>query len=84
MIERGADVNAPYFNHWTALHEASHHGHKEILKFLLNKNANVFARDDEGLTPVFVACQQGRVKCLKILLQFCSSKQKKREAQTNI
>ena len=52
----------------TALHVAAKEGDPDILKSLLDHNADVEAKDEDEETAVFKAAAQGHVKCLKSML----------------
>ena len=68
LTRAGADLNARYYNGWTALHEAVSQGNVAITEYLLNANSNMEARDDHGMQPVFIAAQYGKIDCLSVLL----------------
>jgi ankyrin repeat protein len=54
-VELGGDVNAAdKVLGWTALHGAASSGSEDITKFLIEKGANVNARDKDGHTPLNV------------------------------
>ncbi|XP_035658155.1 death-associated protein kinase 1-like [Branchiostoma floridae] len=53
----------------TALHEASGNGNTEIVKLLLQHDADVEARDSYGRTALHVACITGNTEIVKLLLQ---------------
>ena len=51
LIKNGVDVNARHKNGQTALHLALHN-HRNFVTLLLNRGADPFIEDDEGLTPL--------------------------------
>ncbi|CAL4248637.1 unnamed protein product, partial [Meganyctiphanes norvegica] len=53
-IEAGADVN--YLNGITSLYVASQQNRPDIVQFLLDNNADVNKTNNEGETPLWVAC----------------------------
>ncbi len=67
LLDKGADVNAAH-KRWTALMEASAHGHHEIVKLLLNRGADVNAITNNGLTALMIASINGQKKIVKLLL----------------
>jgi ankyrin repeat protein len=54
LIANGAALEAQG-QHGTALHEAAIGNHKDIVELLVNKRANVNARDKSGNTPLYYA-----------------------------
>jgi len=54
----------------TPLHTAAHEGHTEVVKLLLEKNAdvNVGCAYDSGLTPLHLAAFNGYTEVVKLLL----------------
>uniref|UniRef100_A0A8C2VND2 Ankyrin repeat and SAM domain-containing protein 6 n=1 Tax=Chinchilla lanigera TaxID=34839 RepID=A0A8C2VND2_CHILA len=51
LVERHADIDKQDSVHgWTALMQATYHGNKEIVKFLLNQGADVTLRAKNGYT----------------------------------
>ncbi|XP_004645294.2 ankyrin repeat and SAM domain-containing protein 6 [Octodon degus] len=51
LVERHADIDKQDSVHgWTALMQATYHGNKEIVKFLLNQGADVALRAKNGYT----------------------------------
>lgn len=70
LLSRGADVHALYWNGWSALHEAACTGRSDILKDLLAADASIDLKDEDGITPVFTACQYGQTQCLEELLNY--------------
>lgn len=55
LLEAAADVSAQSGIGYTALHIASSHGNMATLMTLVEGEANVHARDNEGSTPLIVA-----------------------------
>jgi ankyrin repeat protein len=53
----------------TALHCAALWGHGETVTFLLGQGAQANSRDEDGTTPFMMACQQGHMGVVKVLLQ---------------
>ena len=51
-VELGIDVNAPDRLGMTALHGAAFNGSDRIVRFLVEKGANLNARDSAGQTPL--------------------------------
>ena len=58
LLKHGADVNAARSGRWTPLHEAVRWGRVEIVRVLLDHDANVGAEDDNGKTPLQVELLQ--------------------------
>lgn len=54
--------------HCTPLHLAVQNGHAETVKVLLNRGANVAARDYMGFMPLHYAAKHDHPPCAKILL----------------
>jgi ankyrin repeat protein len=52
----------------TALHNAASEGHTKVAAFLVEKQANVYARNDFGDTPLHCACMKGHTKVVELLL----------------
>ena len=48
-------------NNYTPLHEAAKHGQVSTTTLLIDKGANLKAKDDIGDTPVHLAAQFGHV-----------------------
>lgn len=56
----------------TPLHYASYEGQASFVEFLLQHDSvrkNVDCENDEGCTPLFLACQQNKYKTILILLE---------------
>jgi len=52
----------------TALEWAARTGHTEVVKLLLDSNADVNAKRPTGVTPLHIAAQEGRTEVVKLLL----------------
>lgn len=58
LIAQGADVNAKHgWLKTTCLHQAAQQGYPEIVRLLLDNNADVNAKGTFGTTPLFEACK---------------------------
>jgi ankyrin repeat protein len=53
----------------TALHAAAGCGNEEIVSFLLGQGAQANSRDEDGATPLMMACEEGQTGVVKVLLQ---------------
>ncbi|MBN3320245.1 ASB3 protein, partial [Atractosteus spatula] len=68
LVSRGADVNGSQsLCGWNSLHQSAFQGFSEVLKILLEEDADIEIRDDFGITPLFIAAQYGQLECLKSL-----------------
>ncbi|XP_038666178.1 ankyrin repeat and SOCS box protein 3 isoform X4 [Scyliorhinus canicula] len=74
FLRHGARINGPHSAClWSVLHQAAYQEHLEILVLLLEKGADKEARDDYGITPLFLAAQYGKLESLRVLLQHGSN-----------
>ncbi|HMF27775.1 MAG TPA: ankyrin repeat domain-containing protein, partial [Candidatus Cybelea sp.] len=55
LLDRGADVNATTADGRTALHGAALQGYDDVIRFLVAKGADLFAKDRKGFTPLDTA-----------------------------
>jgi ankyrin repeat protein len=53
----------------TLLHRAARKGRAESLDLLLSKDLDINARNRDGQTPLMVAVQEGKVACVRTLLE---------------
>lgn len=53
---------------WTPISEAAFKGHIQIVRLLLQQDADVSVRTNDGRTPVYLASQEGHIEAVKILL----------------
>eukprot|EP00899_Mesostigma_viride_P003762 jgi/Mesvir1/13387/Mv16481-RA.1 len=54
---------------WTALHAAAYRGVPEIVSALVDAGAKLDARNNEKMTPLYLACGFGRIDAAKVLLE---------------
>ena len=72
-LQDGADVNAADLHHvmgcgYTALHYAADADSPELVRLLIGAGAMVDARDVTGATPLWRACNAGRLAAARELL----------------
>jgi ankyrin repeat protein len=69
LLDRNAIVDNPNgSNRSTALQWASNFGHTDVVKLLLDRDANVDFMDYDGDTALINASRAGRKECVKLLL----------------
>ncbi|MCA7010493.1 ankyrin repeat domain-containing protein [Wolbachia endosymbiont of Tribolium confusum] len=69
LANQGAGLNTKGSNDWTLLHFAASSNKFDIVKFLLDKNANIKAKDVYGNTPLHVAAQyDSKLEIVEFLL----------------
>ncbi|MGY5852860.1 MAG: ankyrin repeat domain-containing protein [Candidatus Thorarchaeota archaeon] len=68
-LEDGANIDAKddFFSN-TALHIASSNGHIEIVRYLLEKGADIVIENGVDMTPVHLAARDGHPEIIKVLL----------------
>ena len=67
----GADIHAPDDDGETPLHWSSNEDtpqHAQVVKWLVENNANLEATNGEGMTPLHLAAYQGSAHCAKMLI----------------
>jgi ankyrin repeat protein len=69
LIERGANINATGDEGKTAVHYAAKWGIEDMMAFLLTKGAQANIRDGDGMTPIMLACFEGHLGVVKMLVQ---------------
>jgi len=69
-INEGEDVNARAQSRQekTLLHEAVDSGHKELVQYLLDKGADINAKERQGWTPLHMASAAGEREIVELLL----------------
>jgi len=70
IIESGCDLDAKSVEHQTSLHfcAGSEHENVELLRLFVERGAKVDIPDLFGRLPIHVACRQGSLKMVKLLL----------------
>ena len=63
------DINSRSLHGLTALHAAAENGHLDIVRLLLDHDADIDAQDSMGRTPLHVASQQGHRDIVRLLLE---------------
>lgn len=58
LLKMGEDINAPDNMNWTPLHHAAKEGELETVQFLVDNNADIYAKSND-LQPIHVAIQYG-------------------------
>ena len=66
VLEKAQPVNALGA---TPLHEAARNGHLETARVLLDRGADVNARDSRGLTPLHYAASNGHLDTARMLVK---------------
>ncbi|KAK3610372.1 hypothetical protein CHS0354_008648 [Potamilus streckersoni] len=72
LVENGAIINQPcQLSHQTPLHVAIEHSHLEVVKFLLEKDADPQLADNVGITPLYAALKvkNNQAEYVKRLIQ---------------
>jgi len=68
LLEHGANVDDRDAT-FTPLHQASFYGALECGQYLLDRGADIDARDYDGWTPLLMAAYQGDVELVRLLLE---------------
>ncbi len=63
------DINHKNNNGWAALILSSEKGDLEIVKLLVEKDANINTEDKYGLMPLVIATACGSVEVVKLLIE---------------
>ncbi|XP_042893803.1 myotrophin-like isoform X2 [Penaeus chinensis] len=72
-VEKGADVNLAIEGR-PPLCLASDYGQLDVIKYLLDKGANVDSTDKHGISALLAAIWEGHTQCVKVLLEAGASK----------
>jgi ankyrin repeat protein len=62
FLRRGADPNVMDSQLWTPLHYAVYANHLEVVKILLDANANMYSKNLQNMTPAMLAQREGSSK----------------------
>jgi ankyrin repeat protein len=68
LLDQGADPNAAYGPHWTALIFAAFNGHNKIVEALINAGAKIDHVGTHGRTALMFAAQEGHKDAFRTLL----------------
>ena len=70
LLDAGADVNQkePGYNR-TALHLAAQRGQTEVVRLLLDRGADISARENDNETPLYYATGGGSLETVKLLVE---------------
>ncbi|MCJ1251263.1 hypothetical protein MMC30_008494 [Trapelia coarctata] len=66
---KSINYNSRFDGNVTPLSKAAIRGHKDMVEFLLERNANIEARDEKGATPVSQAARAFRATMVDLLLE---------------
>ncbi|MBT5478162.1 MAG: ankyrin repeat domain-containing protein, partial [Verrucomicrobia bacterium] len=69
LIEAQRDLNATDANGMTALHQAALQDDLKCVRMLLEGKVNPSVVTDYGITPLWLACQNGNASMVKTLLK---------------
>lgn len=72
LVKKGADTNARNYNEKTALIlavESPSEVKPEVVRYLLNHNADVNAQDDKGMSALLVTAERGNLAIARMLLE---------------
>ena len=71
LLAKGVNINDPGDSdkYGTPLHHAAYGGHIDLMKALLQRGANVNAKDSLDNTPLALAAQRKQVQAVELLLQ---------------
>lgn len=70
LLDHGAKVNVRNSYGSTPLHDAAVGGQSEIVAMLLERGAEIDARDqDSGATPLYNAASWGKLDAVKLLIE---------------
>ena len=69
VVEHQHDVDSRCFDNLTPLHIASLSGHEEVVRVLLDCDADVACEDEDRRTPLHLASKEGHLQVVRILLE---------------
>lgn len=81
-LQRGVEVNLPNTAGWTSLHAAAAAGHTKVMSCLIRANADIWARDRGGSTPLTEACRNGHAAAVSLIVANGGSLENVRLSQT--
>lgn len=69
LVEHGAEIEHRDMGGWTSLMWSSYRGHSEIVAFLLEKGADIFAHGNYHLGSLLWAAGRGHTEVVRLLVQ---------------
>lgn len=69
LVEKKANLQHADFQHRTPLHEAAFYGHMNLVVYFLDNGHEIDCKDDFGQTPLFRACDGGRIEIVEHLMK---------------
>ncbi len=69
LLRRGASPHTVESDGWPVLCTAVLYGHLEVVKVLVAQGANVRTPNKNGVTPMYIAAQEGKVESLQWLFE---------------
>ncbi|WP_338477023.1 ankyrin repeat domain-containing protein [Wolbachia endosymbiont (group A) of Nomada hirtipes] len=67
LLAKVGDINAQDKWYWTPLHYAVYYNEPNMVKFLIDRGANIEARSKESGTPLYLAVKEGKLDVVKSL-----------------
>uniref|UniRef100_A0A8D0HBK4 NAD(+) ADP-ribosyltransferase n=1 Tax=Sphenodon punctatus TaxID=8508 RepID=A0A8D0HBK4_SPHPU len=86
LVSRNADIDKQDNVHgWTALMQATYHGNKEVVKYLLNQGADVNLRTKNGYTAfdLIMLLNDPDAELVRLLASVCMQADKDKNKQSN-
>ncbi|CAF1198500.1 unnamed protein product [Adineta ricciae] len=84
LNQQHADPHNPSYNGFLAIHYASEHGHNECIKLLLTKSPDTVNQQTNQLsTPIHLACQNGFLATVQLLISYGANFQLKDQNGSN-
>ncbi|XP_035232481.1 myotrophin-like isoform X2 [Stegodyphus dumicola] len=65
---QGVDINASIDGR-LPIHYAADYGQKDVLNYLIDKGANIDAKDKYGISALLAAIWEGHTSCVKLMLE---------------
>jgi len=68
LNEQPTAINEPHENGCSLIHIASYYGHSELALCLIEKGANIFAKNKKNVNALDIAMQNSDIEMIEILL----------------
>jgi len=72
--KKGLDVNKEIDGR-SPIHYAADYGQREVIQYLVDRGAEVNAKDKHGITALLAAIWEGHTECVRLMLQKGATKQ---------